>query len=56
MRAPWLARAEKPGRVLLSGLTRDSEPAVLDRVRAGKWILAGRTTEKEWVCLSLTRG
>ena len=51
-----LARAGKAGRVLLSGLTRESEPVVLDRVRAGKWKLAGRRTEKEWVCLSLTRG
>ena len=51
-----LARAGKAGRVLLSGLTRESEPAVLDRVRTGKWKLAGRRTEKEWVCLSLTRG
>ena len=51
-----LARAGKAGRVLLSGLTRDSEPVVLHRVRTGKWKLAGRRTEKEWVCLSLTRG
>lgn len=51
-----LARAGKRGCVLLSGVTRDSEPAVLDRVRTGRWKLAGRRTEKEWVCLSLHRG
>lgn len=51
-----LARAGREGRVLLSGLTRDSEPAVIDRVRTGRWKLAGRRTEKEWVCLSLARG
>jgi ribosomal protein L11 methyltransferase len=51
-----LARAGRAGRLLLSGLTRDSEPAVLGRVRTGRWKLAGRKTEKEWVCLSLARG
>jgi ribosomal protein L11 methyltransferase len=51
-----LARAGRLGRVVLSGLTRESEPAVLERVRTGKWKLAGRRTEKEWVCLTLTRG
>ena len=54
--AALLARAGRPGRLLLSGLTRESEPAVLNHVRTGKWKLAGRRTEKEWVCLSLTRG
>ncbi len=51
-----LARVGREGRVFLSGLTRDSEPAVLDRVRNERWKLAGRRTEKEWVCLSLARG
>ncbi len=54
--AGLLSRAARDGRVVLSGLTSDSEPAVLDRVGAGRWKLAGRRAEKEWVCLTLARG
>jgi ribosomal protein L11 methyltransferase len=50
-----LARAGRRGRVVLSGLTREREPDVLARMRSGRWKLAGRLTEREWVCLSLSR-
>ncbi len=50
-----LARAGRSGRVVLSGLTREREPDILARMRAGRWKLAGRRTEKEWACLCLAR-
>lgn len=50
-----LARAGRGGRVLLSGVTREREAEVLARVRTGRWQLAGRRAEKEWVCLCLSR-
>ena len=43
------------GRVLLSGVTREREPAVLAKMRTGRWKLAGRRTEDEWSCLCLSR-
>jgi ribosomal protein L11 methyltransferase len=49
------ARAERSGRVVLSGLTREREAPVLERMRSGRWKLAGRLTEGAWVCLSLSR-
>ena len=51
-----LARAGAGGRVILSGVTRARETAVLSRVRRGRWKLAARRTEGEWVCLCLARG
>ncbi len=50
-----LARAGKAGRVLLSGVTREREARILGKMRTGRWKLAGRRTEKEWVCLCLAR-
>jgi ribosomal protein L11 methyltransferase len=50
-----LARAGRSGRVLLSGLTRPREKQVLAKMRTGRWKLAGRRSEKEWVCLCLAR-
>ena len=50
-----LARAGRGGRLIVSGLTRDREAAVLARLRGGRWKLAGRRAEKEWTCLCLTR-
>ena len=50
-----LARAGRRGRVLLSGITRERESSVLDRVRAGRWKLTSRRTETEWSCLCLAR-
>jgi ribosomal protein L11 methyltransferase len=50
-----LARAAVRGRVLLSGVTRDREPAVLAKMRTGRWKLAGRRTEDEWISLCLAR-
>lgn len=49
------ARAARRGRVLLSGLTRDREAAVLARMRTGRWKLAGRRAEEEWSSLTLER-
>ena len=51
-----LARAAAGGRVILSGVTRARERAVLSRVRRGRWKLAARRTDGEWVCLCLARG
>jgi ribosomal protein L11 methyltransferase len=50
-----LARAGPGGRVIVSGLTRHREAAVLESLRAGRWKLAGRRAEKEWTCLCLSR-
>lgn len=50
-----LARTGRRGRVLLSGITREREPDVLERLRTGRWKLAGRRTEMEWSCLCLAR-
>jgi ribosomal protein L11 methyltransferase len=49
------ARAARHGRVLLSGVTREREGAVLAKMRTGRWKLAGRRTEGEWISLSLER-
>lgn len=49
------ARAARRGRVLLSGVTRDREAAVLARMRTGRWKLAGRRAEDEWTSLLLER-
>jgi len=51
-----LARAGAVGRVILSGVTRAREGAVLSRVRRGRWKLAARRTEGDWVSLCLARG
>jgi ribosomal protein L11 methyltransferase len=51
-----LSRAGAGGRVILSGVTLDRERNVLARVRRGRWKLAARRTEGEWVSLCLTRG
>ncbi len=50
-----LGGAARRGRVVLSGVTRDREPAVLARMRTGRWKLDGRRTEGEWISLSLAR-
>jgi ribosomal protein L11 methyltransferase len=49
------ARAARQGRLLLSGVTRDSEASVLARMRAGRWKLAARRSEDEWISLCLAR-
>ena len=49
------ARAGRSGRLLLSGLTREREKDVLQRLRGRRWKLAGRRVEKEWVCVCLAR-
>jgi ribosomal protein L11 methyltransferase len=49
------ARAARRGRVLLSGVTREREGAVLAKMRRGRWKLAGRRTEDEWISLCLER-
>lgn len=48
-------RVGRRGRVLLSGITRDREAAVLSRMRSGRWKLAGRRAEDEWISLTLAR-
>jgi len=50
-----LARASRRGRLLLSGVTRSDETAVLARMRTGRWKLAGRRSEDPWVSLCLER-
>jgi ribosomal protein L11 methyltransferase len=50
-----LAHAARGGRLIVSGLTRDREAAVLGRLRGRRWKLAARRAEKEWTCLCLTR-
>jgi len=49
------ARASRHGRVLLSGVTREREGAVLAKMRTGRWKLAGRREEDEWISLCLER-
>ena len=49
------ARAGRRGRVLLSGVTREAEKTVLGRMRTGRWKLAGRRTEEQWISLCLER-
>ena len=49
------ARVARRGRMLLSGITRDREADVLARCRTGRWKLAGRRTEDEWISLTLER-
>ena len=48
-------RVARRGRMLLSGITRDREADVLARCRSGRWKLAGRRTEDEWISLTLER-
>ena len=50
-----LARAGRRGKVLLSGVTRDRERALLGKMRTGRWKLASRRSENEWACLCLAR-
>lgn len=54
-RASILSRVAPGGRVLLSGLPRDRERAVLARLRSRRWRLSGRRAESDWVCLCLQR-
>ncbi|HEY1435501.1 MAG TPA: 50S ribosomal protein L11 methyltransferase [Thermoanaerobaculia bacterium] len=49
------ARAGRTGRMLLSGVTREREEAVLSKLRTGRWKLTARRTEDEWISLSLER-
>ena len=49
------ARAARRGRLLVSGVTRESEGAVLRALRTGRWKLAGRHTDEPWVSLCLER-
>lgn len=49
------ARAARRGRLILSGLTLEREPEVLRRIRVGRWKLAGRRAEGDWVCLTFGR-
>ena len=49
------ARAGRTGRILVSGVTREREDDVLGKLRRRRWKLAGRRSEKEWVCLCLAR-
>ena len=50
-----MSRAAPRGRVLVSGITREREAAVLRRLRTRRWKLEGRRTEREWSCLCLAR-
>ncbi len=50
-----LGGAALRGRVLLSGVTLDREQSVLARMRTGRWKLAGRRREDEWISLCLAR-
>jgi ribosomal protein L11 methyltransferase len=49
------ARAARRGRLLVSGVTRESEGQVLAALRTGRWKLAGRHTDDPWVSLCLQR-
>jgi ribosomal protein L11 methyltransferase len=49
------ARAGRKGRLLLSGVTRSDESAVLAKIRTGRWKLAGRRSDDPWVSLCLER-
>ncbi len=49
------ARTGPSGRILLSGVTREREEDILGTMRRRRWKLAGRRSEKEWVCLCLAR-
>jgi len=48
-----LGGAARRGRILLSGVTREREAAVLAKMRTGRWKLDGRRTEGEWISLCL---
>ena len=49
------ARAGRRGRLLVSGVTQESERAVLGALRTGRWKLAGRHADDPWVSLCLER-
>jgi ribosomal protein L11 methylase PrmA len=49
------ARTGPSGRILLSGVTREREEDILGKMRRRRWKLAGRRSEREWVCLCLAR-
>jgi ribosomal protein L11 methyltransferase len=49
------ARAARRGRLLVSGVTRESERSVLGALRTGRWKLAGRHADDPWVSLCLER-
>ena len=49
------ARAARQGRLLVSGVTRESEGQVLGALRTGRWKLAGRRADEPWVSLCLQR-
>jgi len=50
-----LARVAPGGRAVLSGIPREREEEVLERVRSKRWRLAGKRAENGWTSLCLER-
>lgn len=50
-----LARVEPRGRLILSGIPRERESEVTQRLRSPQFALSGRRAENEWVCVCLGR-
>jgi len=49
------ARTSRKGRLILSGVTRETERFVLAKVRTPRWSLVARRAAEEWVSLCLER-
>ena len=55
VRREVLACIAPAGRLILSGVPREREEEVVDRVRSRRFALAGRRVENEWACVCLDR-
>ena len=55
VRREVLACIAPGGRLILSGVPREREDEVVDRVRSRRFALAGRRVENEWACVCLDR-
>lgn len=55
IRSAVMRRVARGGRLVLSGIPHESEEGLLERLRSGRWRLAGRRAEGEWTCVCLER-
>jgi ribosomal protein L11 methyltransferase len=55
VRGAVMSRVALGGRLVLSGMPLDLEERVVARLRSRRWLLSGRRTEGEWVCVCLER-
>jgi ribosomal protein L11 methyltransferase len=56
MRAALLGRVARGGRLIVSGVPRERESEMLERLRPRRWQLVSSRIEEEWSCFCLRRG